>query len=70
MRNEMNSAGISKWASGHELKWAGKHGIGDSMIVGWIRDDGARAISTNGDPEFDGEDGFEEAWQLIVGSSR
>jgi len=56
-----NSIGIQRWAAhqGAEIVW--ENGIGDARIVGWRRDDGERAIETNGDPVFDGE-GFDELW--------
>ena len=63
MKNEKtNSIGINKWAGnqGIELVWA--TGDGDGAWSLWKREDGARAIATNGDPVFEGEDGFEEAW--------
>lgn len=60
-----NSIGINKWANGQSIECAGSSGEGDSKITGWVRADGARAIETNGDPVFESEDGFEEAWSSL-----
>lgn len=59
---ETTSIGIYKWAHPvtAELLW--ESGVGDSRIRGWQRADGARAIETNGDPVFEGENGFAEVW--------
>lgn len=57
-----SSIGIGKWLGEHSAKVVWVRGEGDERCIGWIRSDGARAIETNGDPCFEGEDGFESAW--------
>lgn len=61
------SMGINKWSGGQRIFKIGESGEGDSRMVAWVRADGARAIETNGDPQFEWEDGFDEAWEKIVG---
>lgn len=65
--NEMTSQsiGINKWSNGQTLAKIGESGEGDNRIIGWERVDGMRAIETNGDPVFEGQDGFGEAWSLL-----
>lgn len=60
-----NSIGINNWSKGQCVEMAGHSGEGESRIIGWVRADGARAIETNGDPVFESEDGFEEAWSSL-----
>lgn len=42
------------------LEW--ESGTGDARRIGWMFADGTRAIETNGDPVWDHEDGFADAW--------
>lgn len=56
------SIGIRKWAGDQAIETVWTSGDGDRRCIGWVRWDGARAIETNGDPSFEGCDGFEEAW--------
>lgn len=65
--NTSNSIGINKWAAGQQLAQVWARGEGDRQTIGWERSDGERAIETNGDPVFEGEEGFEEAWELGMG---
>lgn len=60
--NQTNSIGISKWANGMEIEKVWESGEGDNRMIGWERSDGARAIETNGDPAFEGEEGFATGW--------
>lgn len=62
-----DSIGIKKWAGELEIEEVARRGEGDARMIAWERSDGARAIQTNGDPVWDGEEGFEEAWEGIVG---
>jgi hypothetical protein len=58
---ESSSVGILAWAgdSALTLEWESS-----PELKGWSRDsDGARAIETNSDPIFDGDEGFAAAWE-------
>lgn len=59
----MNSIGIKKWAAGYHALEVWTFGEGDARLVGWLRDDGVRAIETNADPCFEYEPGFDELWE-------
>ena len=59
---QTTSIGITLWACGQGIEQVWSRGEGDARLIGWERADGQRAIETNGQPVFDGEDGFEEAW--------
>ena len=59
---QTTSIGITLWASGQGIEQVWSRGEGDARLIGWERADGQRAIETNGQPVFDGEDGFEAAW--------
>lgn len=59
---QTNSIGISKWAGEQAIECTWSVGEGDARLTGWTRADGERAIETNGDPVFEGDDGFEDAW--------
>lgn len=61
------SIGIQKWAGGQTISRIWQNGEGDWRMIGWQRADGARAIETNGDPAFEHEPGFEEAWKECAG---
>jgi hypothetical protein len=63
----MTSTGISAWIDDQDARVAWERGEGDARQVGWIRDDGARAIETNGDPIGEDDDGFEAAWEGLTG---
>lgn len=57
--SDYRSAGIGQWAAeagGAEKKWRN----GDNY--GWIGANGTRAIETNGDPVWEDDVGFAEAW--------
>lgn len=62
-----NSIGINKWSGGQRIFKVGESGDGASLMVAWVRADGARAIETNGDPNFEGSEEFDAAWKTIVG---
>ena len=62
-----NSIGINKWAAGHRIIKIARYGYGDAQEIAWLRDDGARAIETNGDPAFEWESGFDSEWYVITG---
>lgn len=62
------SSGITAWAGGMAIEDEWTTGSGDARLTGWVRADGARAIETNGDPVFDGDDGFVDAWAAGSGS--
>ena len=57
-----NSIAIQKWASdsGLELTEVWRSG---PESAGWERADGERVIETNGDPVWEHEEGFAEAWE-------
>lgn len=65
MNTKSNSIGINKWSKDQSVEMAGQSGESESRITGWVRADGARAIETNGDPVFESEEGFEEAWSSL-----
>lgn len=60
-----NSIGIQKWANGQEIEKIWETGEGDEKMIGWQRSDGERAIETNGDPCFGGDE-FEAVWDEAV----
>lgn len=57
------SAAAAAWVGdlGFEVEW--ESGTGDAQLIGVVRGDGERVILTNGDPVFEGDEGFEEAWE-------
>lgn len=61
-----NSIGINKWSGGQRIFKVGESGEGEARMVAWVRSDGARAIETNGDPEFEGSDVFDLEWEKIT----
>jgi len=61
-----NSIGINKWSGGQRIFKVGESGDGDSRMVAWVRADGARAIDTNGDPDFEWSDEFDAAWEKLL----
>lgn len=63
----MNSIGIRKWACGQTLELVASVGDGDGKLTLFRRGDGLEAIETNGDPVFEGDTGFEELREQIVG---
>ena len=60
------SLGIEDWAGQSDIVQCGSYGRGDARMIAWERDDGTRAIETNGNPIFEGETGFEESWELCT----
>lgn len=54
------SIAITKWAGALELTEVWR---ADSETAGWERADGYRVIETNGDPVWEHDIGFAEAWE-------
>jgi hypothetical protein len=54
---------IAKWAEGHELTLVLE--AEDGKVRGWMRDDGRRAIETQGDSIFEDERGFDAGWAYL-----
>lgn len=66
LAKESGSIGIRKhFDPNMELTRIGSAGSGDSEITLWQDRMGHEAIETNGDPVFEGEDGFEELKETI-----
>lgn len=63
------SIGINRWSHGQKLTRLWSRGAGDARLTGWQREDGQLAIETNGEPIFESEDGFEEAWSAVDDTS-
>jgi hypothetical protein len=63
-----SSLGIEDWAGQSDIVQCGSYGRGDARMIAWERDDCTRAIETNGNPIWEGEEGFEAAWELCTSS--
>lgn len=46
---------------GFDIAW--ERGSGDAKRTGIVRGDGERVIVTNGDPVWESDEGFAEAWE-------
>lgn len=59
----IQSESVIAWVAdlGFEVAW--EHGTGDARLTGVVRGDGERCIVTNGDPVFEGDVRFAEAWE-------
>lgn len=63
-----SSIGIKKhFDANMELECLGTHGTGDNKLTLWSARTGQEVIETNGAPVFEGESGFAEAREQIMG---
>jgi hypothetical protein len=61
--DQIRSLSIREAAGERGARVVWERGEGDRRLVGWELTDGRRAIETNGDAVWDGDDGFREAWE-------
>lgn len=40
--------------------------LGDSRLLGFMNENGVRGIETNGEPVYEGEEGFCEMWETLT----
>lgn len=67
LSGNVNSVGIRNAFGPHmELEILGTHGAGDSKLTLYRARTGTEVIETNGDPIFEGEQGFSEARELFI----